>query len=91
MDRMVYINKNDEERVPEYEGFSTIKNNFKYIFLLTVPAVLIFWYFLGFLLRGLGDDFTTPFGGIGGPGSMGLDQGSFMESNDDKTLSMGCE
>ena len=23
-----------------------IKNNFKYIFLLTVPAVLIFWYFL---------------------------------------------
>ncbi len=24
----------------------TIKNNFKYIFLLTVPAVLIFWYFL---------------------------------------------
>ena len=29
MDRMVYINKNDEERVTEYEGFSTIKNNFK--------------------------------------------------------------
>ena len=24
----------------------TIKNNFKYIFLLTVPTVLIFWYFL---------------------------------------------
>ena len=32
MDRMVYINKNDEERVTEYEGFSTIKNNFKEIF-----------------------------------------------------------
>ena len=29
---MVYINKNDEERVTEYEGFSTIKNNFKEIF-----------------------------------------------------------
>ena len=32
MDRMVYINKKDEERVTEYEGFSTIKNNFKEIF-----------------------------------------------------------
>ncbi len=32
MDRMVYINKKDEERVKEYEGFSTIKNNFKEIF-----------------------------------------------------------
>jgi anaerobic ribonucleoside-triphosphate reductase len=32
MDRMVYINKKDEERVTEFEGFSTIKNNFKEIF-----------------------------------------------------------
>lgn len=32
MDRVVYINKNDEERVKEFEGFSTIKNNFKEIF-----------------------------------------------------------